>query len=545
MALAAVSRFLHQLRSDAELTSLSNRQLLARFCESREERAFATLVHRHGQIVLSVCQRVLRNSQDAEDAFQATFLVLAQKAGKLRDPDLIGPWLHGVAFRTAAKVRANTLKRRVRERRAAIPARASPEAEVARMELQALLDDAIVSLPARFRAPIVLCYLEGKTNDEAAQLVGCSRGTIATRLARARKLLRKRLARKGLAVPCSMLATGLSVDALSALPISLRLSSPKLASPEAIALAKGVSRAMFIANLKSITCVLCAVLFVGVASVSSIPGALLEAKAESQQPSPENGFRVDPPARVNSQAGHQAAIQPTVKQLLEYLDVHALRRQSIECLDVKLEIRRGGQSIMGLTCKFAAQYPNKVRLVASCMGTSSIEIGANDQEIWQWIRGGNHAFSRSSREEIAKGKGSWTEPVSPDWLLEILGMQRPGQVDTYRLDGLSDAFQLVQQVRTGPGRGMSKVTVFNKKASDIQVRAHLVRDEKGREICSARVLEVQQIGKETIPSRLVLSWPSEHLEILVALQNITLNQLEGTDRPAQLFAVPVTLDNKK
>ena len=545
MALAAVSRFLNELRFDAELRSLSNRQLLARFCERGEEKAFAALVHRHGPIVLSVCQRVLRNSHDAEDAFQATFLVLAQKAGKLRDPNLIGPWLHGVAFRTAAKVRSNAQKRRSRERAAAVRSVASPEAEVERMESRALLDDAIVSLPARFRVPIILCYLEGKTNSEAADLVGCSRGTIATRLARAKKLLRKRLARTGVVAPCSMLATGLSVDTMSAVPISMRFFSPSLASPEAVALAKGVSRAMFIAKLKSISCVLCAGLFVGVASVSSIPGALLEEKAESQQASPENGIRVISQAEVIPQAGHQAAIQPTVKQLLEYLDVHALRRQSIECLDVKLEIRQGGQSIMGLTGKFAAQYPNKVHLVASCMGTSFVEIGANDQEIWQWNRDGSHAFSRSSRKEIAKGKGSWTEPVSPDWLLEILGMQRPGQVDTYRLDVLSDAFELVQQVRIGPGRGMSDVTVFNKKASDIQVRAHLVRDEKGREICSARVLEGQQIGKETIPSRLVLAWPSEHLEILVTLQNITLNQLEGTDRPAQLFAAPVTVENKK
>jgi RNA polymerase sigma factor (sigma-70 family) len=545
MALAAVSRFLQELRSDAELRSLNNRQLLGRFCKSRDEKAFAALVNRHGPIVFSVCRRVLRNSHDAEDAFQATFLLLAQKAGKLRDPELIGPWLHGVAFRTAAKLRANTERRRSREWRTAIQAPASPEEEVVRMELQALLDDAIVSLPARYRVPIILCYLEGKTNHEAAHLLGCSRGTIATRLARARKLLQKRLTQKGVAVPCSMLATGLSVDAVSAIPISMRFFSVRLASPKAIALAKGVSRAMIIAKLKSNLCVLCGVLFIGVASISSIPGAIAQVKPESQRPSPENGIRVIPQVGVNPQTGRQAAIEPTVGQLLEYLKLHASRRQSIECLDVKLDLRQHGAQLLGLNGKLAAQYPNKVRMIASAFGNSFLEIGANDQEIWYWTWGGNREFRHFSREEIAKGKSIWPAPISPDWLLEILGMQRPDQADSYSLVVLADSFEFVQQLRTCEGQRMSKVTVFNRKASEVQVRAHIVRDEKGQEICSARILEGQKIDKETIPSRLAMSWPKEHLEIEITLQNIALNHPEGSERAAQLFGRPAALEDKK
>jgi RNA polymerase sigma factor (sigma-70 family) len=144
-------------------------------------------------MVLSVCQRVLRHSQDADDAFQATFLVLAQKAHRLRRPGLLANWLYGVAYRTALHARQRAARRSEREREAAkriIPS-GVPEREA--LILRRVLDEELHRLPEKYRAPLVLCYLEGKTNKEAARLLGWPSGSMAHRLARGRDLLRKRL----------------------------------------------------------------------------------------------------------------------------------------------------------------------------------------------------------------------------------------------------------------------------------------------------------------------------------------------------------------
>ncbi len=172
---------------------LSDGELLERFVRQHEEAAFAELVQRHGPMVLSVCRRVLRHSQDADDAFQATFLVLAQKAHRLRRPGLLANWLYGVAYRTALNARQRAARRSKREREAAkrIVPSGIPEREA--LVLRRVLDEELRRLPEIYRAPLVLCYLEGKTNKEAARLLGWPIGSMAHRLARGRNLLRKRL----------------------------------------------------------------------------------------------------------------------------------------------------------------------------------------------------------------------------------------------------------------------------------------------------------------------------------------------------------------
>src|SRR5262249_30444525 len=163
----------------------------------RDEGAFAALVARHGAMVLRVCRWVLRQEQDAEDAFQATFLVLARNTASIRQRDTVGDWLHGVAYRTAMKAKRGAARRRSLEagRRAWTPgAGRSPPWD----DVQAVLDDELRGLPEPFRAAFTLCVLEGKTGPQAAAELGCSEGTVASRLARARGPLSAGRARRGI-----------------------------------------------------------------------------------------------------------------------------------------------------------------------------------------------------------------------------------------------------------------------------------------------------------------------------------------------------------
>ncbi|HKI30699.1 MAG TPA: sigma-70 family RNA polymerase sigma factor [Gemmataceae bacterium] len=180
--------------------------LLRRFATDRDEAAFATLVERHGPLVLSVCRRVLGTVQDAEDAFQATFLVLARKAATIQDPGLLGNWLYGVASRIARKARAAVSKRQMHEKQVhLLPALQAPAA-VEADDVSPVLDEELSRLPEKYRAALVLCYLQGKTNEEAARLLNWPTGTVKGRLARARDLLRSRLVRRGLRASAVLLS---------------------------------------------------------------------------------------------------------------------------------------------------------------------------------------------------------------------------------------------------------------------------------------------------------------------------------------------------
>jgi RNA polymerase sigma factor (sigma-70 family) len=173
-------------------TEPTDGELLQRFTQTRDGGAFEALVLRHGPMVLAVCRRVLGHTQDAEDAFQGTFLVLARRAAPIARPELLGNWLYGVAYRTACKARLATARRCQRERMlAALELSAPPE--TASPELRTLLHEELEQLPARYRAPLVLCYLEGLTNQEAARRLGWPAGSISYRLARGRQMLHHRL----------------------------------------------------------------------------------------------------------------------------------------------------------------------------------------------------------------------------------------------------------------------------------------------------------------------------------------------------------------
>ena len=200
----------------------SDKDLLKRFLDNREEAVFKILVRRHGPMVFAVCQRILQESHDIEDAFQATFLVLVRKASGIGRPELLGNWLYGVAYRTARKARASAARRQAHERQVASMTPSAPGLELAWRELRDLLDAELHRLSERYRAPLVLCYLHGKTNAEAAQMLGWPVGTMPSRLSEARELLRERLQSRRFVFPAGQFTTLLTAKAGPAiLPSSL------------------------------------------------------------------------------------------------------------------------------------------------------------------------------------------------------------------------------------------------------------------------------------------------------------------------------------
>ena len=176
---------------------MTERQLLERFVTSNDPDAFGALIERHGPMVLAVCRTVLRAQHDVEDAFQDTFLTLARQAGKITHSETIGPWLRQVALHMALRARFKASQRRVHERNRTVYRTEDP-IDAPDLSLIPLLREEVSHLPEHYRLPVVLCYLEGKTNQEAAAQLRCPIGTIKGRLWRARRVLRNRLSRRGL-----------------------------------------------------------------------------------------------------------------------------------------------------------------------------------------------------------------------------------------------------------------------------------------------------------------------------------------------------------
>lgn len=225
---ATVSRQLRTILTAGTLGAQTDRELLQQFRADRgpaSEAAFTALVERHGSLVLGVCQSVLDNAFDADDAFQATFLVLVCKASSIQKEASVASWLHGVALRVAYKARARSARRRALERRAAETAATRAEPPTKTDSLAPVVHEEVERLPPKYRAPIVLCYLEGFTHERAAESLGWPIGTVRGRLARARDILRERLTRRGLALPGGLAAgTGVVATNAIAAPVPRALS---------------------------------------------------------------------------------------------------------------------------------------------------------------------------------------------------------------------------------------------------------------------------------------------------------------------------------
>jgi RNA polymerase sigma factor (sigma-70 family) len=308
MAPSQISEVMQHLRRTVlpcEGAGLSDSQLLADYLNHQDEAAMATLVHRHGPMIWGVCRRVLRNLHDAEDAFQATFLVFVRKAASIVPRTMVANWLYGVAQHTALKARATAARRRHRERQlpvlpepaAADPNRCGP--------LHGILDETLSRLPDKYRIVLVLCDLEEKTRKEVAEQLGCPEGTVAGRLARARVMLAKRLAREGLIVsPTSLVAVLTAEGAMASIPPSLVVTTTRAATLFAIGqgtavnaipgsvktLTEGVLKTMVLTRIKTIASVVLVVLL-GVAAL----GGFLAHQA-SGQPATKSERQPEKPA---------------------------------------------------------------------------------------------------------------------------------------------------------------------------------------------------------------------------------------------------------
>jgi RNA polymerase sigma factor (sigma-70 family) len=261
--LGSVLHYIRQIAGASASQELTDQELLESFASCRDEAAFAVLVQRHGPLVWGVCRRVLHQAQDAEDAFQATFLVLARKAGRIHWQADVGNWLYTVALRTALKAKSDANRRCGAEGQLQDMPATESNGDFNLREIRPVLDEELNRLPLKYRAPVVLHYFEGKTYAQAAQALGWPAGTVSTRLAQARHLLRGRLARRNITLSTILLAAALSENAAPAMaPAALMDTTVKAAallaagqagaviSTKVVTLTNGVLKTMFLTKLK-------------------------------------------------------------------------------------------------------------------------------------------------------------------------------------------------------------------------------------------------------------------------------------------------------
>lgn len=291
--LSPILRYLHRLYGRPEIAELTDRQLLRRFAALGDEEAFALIVRRHGPMILGLCRRLLQNPEDAEDAFQATFLVLARKSSAAGWQDSVANWLYTVALRVTAKMRSQARRHGLEEESdlgcVVDPRETNPASHAMQNELSQYLDNALARLPKKYRAPLILCYLEGKSHKEAAQELGIPAGSVSRHLARGSELLRARLSQNGLCLASEALSTllvqgiwraGVAGARIRTIARSISLLSTGSAvatgaiSARTILLAEGVVHAMFVAQWKAVSVVL---LTIGMLA-GGAGGVILESK---------------------------------------------------------------------------------------------------------------------------------------------------------------------------------------------------------------------------------------------------------------------------
>jgi RNA polymerase sigma factor (sigma-70 family) len=335
---------------------LSDGQLVQRFLTARDgadQVAFTALVERHGPMVLGVCREVVGNAQDAQDCFQATFLVLARKAASVRKANSLASWLHKVARRVSIQAKAEAARRGAYERRSAVMKAMQVERQEGPLERWPELHEAIARLPERYREPVVLCYLEGFTTEEASLRIGCPQGTILSRLSRARDRLRGQLERCNLASPTTLLTTGLKHRPLESLPAGWldttvraaigfagrQTTEAGLASASATTLAKGVLHTMAISKLKILGTT---ALFCGLACGGALTFAQIGA------------FGGQPPGRSDATPEQrQAVLDRSMNKLQFELDESNRRnnelQKALQDIRAELEALRGVQPPLPIT----------------------------------------------------------------------------------------------------------------------------------------------------------------------------------------------------
>ena len=354
-----------------DVSQVSDGELLDRFIAEQDALAFEALMQRHGPMVFGVCRRLLHHAQDAEDAFQATFLVLVKKATSVRPRDMVANWLYGVAYRAALKARSLNCKRRNKESQMA-PIEHSCEPRELWSDVSSILDEELERLPDKYRAAVVLCELEGKSRKEVADQLRIPEGTLSSRLATARKMLGKKLSKRGITLSAGALATLFPVHlASAAVPAALMSSTLKAAqlaaagqvlaagvvSTQVAALTTGVLNTMFVSKVKM---ALFAVLAVGllatggtgyVAYQQNAPSPVLVSKDEpdrkQENPPPA---RPEPPAAVDKKPEPPLPPRPdepkkpepeeNFKQRMKKWDDEILGKRALQLRDLEVEEKR-------------------------------------------------------------------------------------------------------------------------------------------------------------------------------------------------------------
>jgi RNA polymerase sigma factor (sigma-70 family) len=304
------------LPADAEGTDA---QLLHAFATHHDEAAFTQIVRRHGPTVLGVCRRVLRHSHDAEDVFQATFLVLARKAGSIRKGEALAGWLHGVSYRIALRARRAAARRRKHEARARPGEPAAPGSEIAWREVQELLDEEVGRLPPAYRDAFVLCCLEGHSQADAARRLGIKEGTLSSRMTRARKRLQEALARRGIRLSAVLAALALAGGARAALPgalanrttgAALRFAGGSASGlPEKVhSLAQGAIQTMLATKVKrAAVWLLLSLALLGVGGT-----AVSQRDASAREPEPAAPHRPKPKPKAEGESAARPTVTGTV-----------------------------------------------------------------------------------------------------------------------------------------------------------------------------------------------------------------------------------------
>jgi HlyD family secretion protein len=313
-SLNRVADYLCKLTSRHLSESMSDRELLERFVIHREEAAFAAIVGRHGPMVNAVCRRLLKQQADADDAFQATFLILLRKAGSIAKRESLASWLHGVAHRVSDRARKlNRREQRLVESAKSVPSSDDSQHQNVR-DLQQWLDRAVLTLPESYRSAFILCCMEGRSYAHAASLLGCAEGTVSSRVVRARERLRSSFDRSGFACSGHLLVLDLVRSAVPPAPESLQAIlnffrdgaiPAALNSSRAGLLAKGVLDSMFLAKAK----------FIGALTLAALVGTGVTTQAyfshgvlpSSERQEPKTARSADD--LVNIPARHEGIIQ--------------------------------------------------------------------------------------------------------------------------------------------------------------------------------------------------------------------------------------------
>jgi RNA polymerase sigma factor (sigma-70 family) len=358
MRLRGFIRRLQQVVAPSEVGGLADGELLRRWVADRDPAAFEVLLWRHGPMVLGLCQRLLRCEQDAEDVFQSAFLALALKASSIANGEAVAGWLYTVAYRSALQVRAAAARRDTRAPgvldRLAAPDRGASD-------LRAELDEEVQRLPAKYRDAFVLCHLEGRTNEEAARLLGRPVGTVVSRLARARQRLRARLGQRGLA-PVVALPTVPATLAGATIRAATLVVAGKMAeavSPPVAALLQRTIRAMWMTKLKGVSALVLAVGLLGVAGglLASRTGPPARAEAPAEAVLGKNEGPKPPPPKKEAPVPDErtpAPRPPTAKEREAEAKL-AQARDEVELLKVQLEVAEARLKAAMIVSRAAAE----------------------------------------------------------------------------------------------------------------------------------------------------------------------------------------------